>query len=207
MAPGNEQLFAPIGRRAVLVFAGVLLVLLAPWPRYGRVFAGGFSAYGNATVWMLGQAGGAQPRFATPTATEREEPDVDDWTVMLSSTAVAERGGQRMPLGIRILGYTPFAIFAALIAATAMPARRRSRVAAVGAAILFARLAVAIALPVARAFGQLGGDSGLGLAAEVTWGTFIDQPALSYVTPLFAWGIGLLVTAPRSEMRGGHRRS
>lgn len=205
-AAGNEQLFAPFGRRVVLVFVGVLLALLAPWPRYGRVFAGGFSAYANGTVWVLGLGGGAQPRFATPTAAERKGPDVDDWTVMLSSIVSAESGGRSIPLGTRILGYTPFAIFVALIAAMAMPARRRLAVAAIGAAILFARLGVAIALPVAREFGQLGADSGFGLAAEVTWGSFIDQPALSYVTPLFAWGIGLLATAPRSERRGGHRR-
>lgn len=201
-----EQVFAPIGRRVVLVFAGVLLALLAPWPRYGRVFAGGFSAYANGTVWVLSLGGGAQPKFAIPTAAEREDPDVDDWTVMLSSTVAAERGGQGMPLGTRILGYTPFAIFVALIAATAVPARRRLAITVIGVAILFARLGVAIALPVARAVGQLGANSGFGLAAEVAWGSFIDQPALSYVTPLFAWGVGLLVTASPSS-NSIHRKS
>ena len=192
----DRRLFASVRPRVVLMFAGVLLVLLVPWPGYGRTCASAFSAYGNGVVRALGLGGNARARFSTPTAAQREDPAVDDWTVMLSATGAAEQGTQSIPLGTRILGYTPFAIFVALIVAGPMPARRRSAVCAVGLAILFARLAVAIALPVARVFGQFGQKSALGFAAEVAWGSLIDQPALSYAMPLFAWWIGLLVVAP-----------
>ena len=55
------------------------------------------------------------------------------------------------------------------------------------------RLAVAIALPVGHAFG----DADTGVAAEMAWTTLVDQPALSYVSPLLAWGIAALLTSSR----------
>lgn len=205
-AEPDGRLFASVRPRVVLMFVGLLLVLLVPWPGYGRVVASGFSAYANGVAWTLGLGGAHRARFSPPTAADREDPAVDDWTVMLSAGSDSEPGGQRVPLGTRILGYTPFAIFVALIVATPLPARRRWAICAMGLAILFARLAVAIALPVARGLGQLGQRSAVGVAAEVAWESFIDQPALSYATPLFAWWIGLLFTgSPRAG--AAHRKS
>jgi hypothetical protein len=130
---------------------------------------------------------------------------VDDWTVMLSSVG-GPRETERFPLSTRILGYTPFAIFVALVAAGPMTGRRRWKAAVIGASILLVRLAIAIALPVGRAFGQHDGDGGTGIAAEMAWTSLVDEPALSYVSPLLAWGIGLLLTSPR-HARGAHRKS
>jgi hypothetical protein len=205
-AEPDGRLFASMRPRVVLLFAGVLLVLLIPWPGYGRVVASGFGAYANGVAWTLGLGGAHGARFSAPTAAEREDPSVDDWTVMLSPSSALEPGSQGIPLGTRILGYTPFAIFVALIVAAPLPARRRWAVCAVGGAILFARLAGAIALPVARVFGRFGQKSPLGLAAEIAWGSLIDQPALSYAMPLLAWWIGLLVVAPL-RATAAHRKS
>src|SRR5262249_55897854 len=129
---------------------------------------------------------------------------VDDWTVMLAATG--GRSSPRIPLSTRIFGYTPGAIFIALLIAAPLPLRRRWEIAVLGGAILLVRLGVAIAIPVAQAFGQLGGASGAGLVAEVAWGSLIDEPALSYISPLLAWGIGFLLTAPRSG-RATRRKS
>jgi hypothetical protein len=193
-----EPLFPAISRRVVVILAVALVVLLAPWPRLGRLYAGAFSVFGNGVVWTFGIGGEARPRFSLPDASERQSAEVDDWTVMLAATGGS--GSPRLPLSTRILGYTPGAIFFALLAAAPLPARRRWKIAGIGGAILLARLAAAIAIPVARAFGQLDG-SGPGLVAEVAWGSLIDQPALSYVSPLFAWGIGFLLTASRAGRR------
>jgi hypothetical protein len=200
-----EPLLPLISQRSGLIFAATALLLLAPWPRYGRLCAAGFRLFGNGVIRVLDLGGPAQPRFSEPLAAERQPPAVDDWTVMLSAVG-GPRESERLPLSTRILGYTPFAIFVALLAAWPVAGRRRRKAAAVGAAILFVRLAIAIALPVGRAFGRGDGEPGGGLAAEMAWTSLVDQPALSYVSPLLAWGIGLLSTSPRAPARA-HRKS
>ncbi|HLK91226.1 MAG TPA: hypothetical protein VKZ18_15110 [Polyangia bacterium] len=199
-----EPFFAPISRRAALILAAAVVLLLAPWPRLGRLYGGAFCLFGDAVVWTFGLGGEAQPRFSLPDAAERQSDGIDDWTVMLGATAGG--GGPKAPLSTRILGYTPGAIFLALLLATPVPARRRLKVAALGSAILLLRLGAAIAIPVAHAFGQLAGSSGAGLLADVAWGSLVDQPALSYVVPVLAWGIGILATAPRAG-RANRRKS
>ena len=196
---------SPISRRSALIFAATALLLLAPWPRYGRLCAAGFSLFGNTVIRVFDLGGTAEPRFSAPLEAERQAPTIDDWTVMLSSIG-GPHEGSGIPLSVRILGYTPFAIFVALVAAWPIAARRRRKAAAIGAAILLVRLAIAIVLPVGRAFGRHDGDSGVGLAAEMAWTGLVDQPALSYVSPLLAWGIGLLSTSARRPGRA-HRKS
>jgi hypothetical protein len=191
------RLIGAIETRLALRVAVALVLLLFPWPRVGRVYSGVFALYANAIVDCLPLGSeGASPRISLPTDAQRRAPGVDDWTVMLSAVGPAANDGQAMPLGVRILGYTPFAIFAALLVGTPTAGRRKLRMAALGTAILAARLAVGIAIPVARVFGQLGGQTTAGVAAQAAWETLIDQPALSYVTPLLAWGVSFLATSP-----------
>lgn len=200
-----EPLLPRISQRSALIFAATALVLLAPWPRYGRVCAAGFRLFGNGVIRFLDLGGAAEPRFSAPLEVERQPPAVDDWTVMLSAVG-GPHEGERLPLSTRILGYTPFAIFVALVAAWPVKGGRRRKAAAVGAAILFLRLAIAIALPVGRAFGGRPGEPAVGLAAEMAWTSLVDQPALSYISPLLAWGIGLLSASARGPGRP-HRKS
>jgi hypothetical protein len=194
--------------RVVLRVAVMMLLLLAPWPGVGRLFAAGFALYANAVVQSLRlESAGARPPVSLPTDVQRREPAVDDWTVMLSAD-LAGSDGSVMPLGVRILGYTPVAIFVALVLGIPMAWRRRLAIGALGTFILSARLAAAIAIPVARAFGRLGAQTTAGVAAEAAWDSLIDQPALSYVTPLVAWSVSFLATKPGkfSPMTGNRKR-
>jgi hypothetical protein len=191
------RLIGVIETRPALRVAIALVLLLFPWPRVGRVYSAVFAVYANGVVHGLPLGtDGASPRISFPTEAQRRDPGVDDWTVMLSVVGPAANEGQAMPLGVRILGYTPFAILVALLVGTPTAGRRKLKMAALGMAILAARLAIGIAIPVARVFGQLGGQTTAGVAAQAAWETLIDQPALSYVTPLLAWGVSFLATSP-----------
>ena len=195
MTPSSRpQWFPSVGWRPVLAFAALVIVLLGPWPGYGRAFGVLFSAYGNGVVRALGIGGSSTPRFAPPTPLERRDPEVSDWVVTLSVSR-ADAGDEVMPLDTRILGYTPLAIFLALTVATPIGRRRRKlKVLAIGMAFLLARLAVAIALPVGRALGAASPGWASGLLAEVVWWVLIAPPVMSYATPLLAWWIALAIT-------------
>jgi hypothetical protein len=203
------RLIGSVEPRLAVRVAVLLLLLLAPWPRVGSLYSAVFALYANAVVQCLplGSTAGSA-RISVPTEAQRGDPEIDDWTVMLSTAGPAGDGGPAMPVGVRILGYTPFAIFAALLVGTPVGWRRKLKIGALGTLILAARLAAAIAIPVARVLGQLGAHTTAGVAAEAAWETFIDQPALSYVTPLVAWGVSFLATSPGklSQSTGNHRR-
>jgi hypothetical protein len=192
-----DRWFPAITRRSAITFAVLVVLLLVPWPRLGRVFAVLFSGYANAVVVVTGAGGAHEPRFSAqppagaPPAGGEEG---GDWAVWLSATSAGESGPAAAPLDTRIIGYTPLALFAALTLATAVPRRRRLAILGMGGGLLLARLAVAIALPTARAFG--GSGLAFGPFAETIWFVLIDLPAMSYVAPLFAWWLGLGLTSP-----------
>jgi hypothetical protein len=196
--------------RSLGVFAIAAVVLLAPWPRSGRVFSAAFTAFGNVVVGAVVVPEGASARFSTPTPGDRRRPEIGEWTVLLSSSSGG--GARETVLDTRIIGYTPLAVFVALVVATPVPRRRRLKILCGGGAIILARLALAIALPVGRALGGRGPSWASGTVAEVLWWAFISPPAMSYVTAAFGWWIALTLTTRTtraSEVRttGGPRGS
>jgi hypothetical protein len=194
----------PISRRELVAFALAVVVLLGPWPGVGQVFTVLFAGYANAVVAVFDLGGAAPPRFAPPTPAERADPAIGPWSVTLSPGG----GGETVvPLETRVLGYTPLALLLALVLATRVPPRRKLLVLAIGGAALLARLAIGIALPVARLLGSLGAGSALAPAAEVVWWAFIATPAISYAAPLVSWGVGLALTTPAARLRGSRRRA
>jgi hypothetical protein len=174
----------PVSRRALLVFVALVLVLLAPWPGWGRVFARAFSVYGNGLVAVGGSWNGPAPHFELPPVG-----DGGAWAVVLAG----ERG---FPLDTRIIAYTPLAIFLALALATPVPLRRRLIIFGGGVAVLLARLAFAVLVPLGRAFAGRS-DSTLAWLAEVGWTVFVTPPVMSYATPLLVWWLGIALTTPR----------
>ena len=190
----------PALRRFLLVFAVICVVLLAPWPRWGRVFSAVFTGYGNFVVGLFAIGFPAEPGFVRPDAADRRRADVGEWTVLLAPNDGDH--ARAMPLDTRILGYTPFAIFAALIVATPVVRRRKLRIAVGGAAILLARLAAAIALPVARSLGPGGPSWARGPLVETIWFALLTPPAMAYVTAAFAWWLPLALTT-RPALKGG----
>ena len=115
------------------------------------------------------------------------------------SPAHATDGTTSVPLDTRVLGYTPLALLLALVIATPAPPRRKLLIVSIGGTVLLARLAIGIALPVARLLGNLGADSALAPAAEVVWWAFIATPAISYAAPLVSWGLAFTATTPSSS--------
>jgi hypothetical protein len=179
--------------RQALIFLAVAVALLAPWPRLGRAFVPAFAAYGNLIAGTLDLP--ARPRFWPPVAGEATRADGGDWAVR-----VAPRDpGEGTLLDTRVLGYTPFAILVALVAALRTEARRRLLVLAGAAALLLARLGLAIALPLARAYDTPAGAAwAFGAPAELAWNVVVTPPASAYVAPLLAWWLALALTTPRA---------
>jgi hypothetical protein len=192
-------------RRFFVTFAITALLLLLPWPRWGRIFSALFSGYANVVVSVFVGGSDDTLRFSVPTAEARRRPEIGEWTVLLTAN-----GGRQTDLDTRILGYTPLAVFAALVIATPVPRRRRAKIAAGGGAIVLARLACAIALPVARSLGERGPGWAFGTVPEVIWLALISPPAMSYVTAALGWWVALALTTRRkrgSDVRtGGDRR-
>jgi hypothetical protein len=196
--------------RALAIFVITAVVLLAPWPRLGRAFSAAFTGVANVVVDALVVQDGVTARFSTPTAADRGRPEVGDWAVLLSLDV--GRGARQTVLDTRLLGYTPLAVFLALVVATPVPRRRRLKILAGGGTILVARLAVAIALPVGRALGPRGPGWATGTFAEVIWWSFINPPAMSYVVAAFGWWLAVALTtgqtrAPSVKTGGGRRVS
>jgi hypothetical protein len=193
-------------RRFLATFAVAVVLLLAPWPRWGRAFSHLFSGYANFVVDAFVLEDEAMARFRPPTPEDRRRSDVKEWSVMLS----AKDAGETV-LDTRILGYTPLAVFAALVLATPVDRRRKVKILFGGGAVVLARLACAIALPVARALGAQGPSWAFGTVAEVSWWAFISPPAMSYVTGAFGWWIAFALTSRRGAAagisRGGGRRA
>jgi hypothetical protein len=180
----------PVDRRSFAVFAALVVVLLAPWPGWGRAFAHAFGAYGNGLVAVAGSWNGPPPRFEVPEPGAVSARDGGAWAVVLESN-------RALALDTRIIAYTPLAIFLALVIATPVPRRRKLIILASGVACLLVRLAFAVLVPLSRAFA--GGRSGSTLAelAGVLWTVFISPPVMSYATPLLVWWLGVAVTTPR----------
>ncbi len=188
---GPARLFPAITPRTVVVFVAALVILLGPWPGYGRVFRTFFSGFGNAVLAVTGAGVAADPVFsASPPAGASIESAA--WTVWLAATRGPAAAGPPMALDTRILGYTPLAMLAALVTASAIPWRRRAAVFATGASLLLTRLAIAIAMAVGRAFGSSGDRPGA--LTEIVWYVLVDVPAMTYVAPLVGWIVGLAVT-------------
>ncbi|HEX4404036.1 MAG TPA: hypothetical protein VH560_04360 [Polyangia bacterium] len=190
-----------IDRRAVGLFIGLVVVLLAPWPRVGRAFGALFSAYGNLLVATRDLAVDPPPRFCVPPPGEVSAADGGQWAVVLRS------GARAFPLDTRIIAYTPLAIFLALALSTPVPLRRKGIVLAGGGAFLLARLAFAVLVPVDRAFGAGASGSMLGTLAEITWTVFVSPPVMSYATPLAAWWLALALTTPHARATTPRRRA
>ena len=182
----------PIGRRALLLFAALVVLLLAPWPGWGRAFGVAFSAYGNILVTLSGAAGDPPPRFEVPAAGQVGTEDGGAWAVVLRA------GQQALPLDTRIIAYTPLAIFLALALATPVPRRRKLFVLAGGLAFLLARLAFAVLVPLERAFGGGAAGLALGTLAGIAWTVLVTPPVMSYAAPLAAWGVAVALTTPRA---------
>jgi hypothetical protein len=199
--PAPETWLPPVDRRALAVFAALVIILLAPWPGWGRAFAKAFGVFGNGLVVVAGPWDGPPPRFEVPPPGDVSARDGGPWAVVLSSN----RG---IPLDTRIIAYTPLAIFLALALATPVARRRKLIILAGGFACLLVRLAFAVLVPLDRAFA--GGRSGSTLAelAAVVWTVFVTPPVMSYATPLVVWWLGVaLTTARRAEASRGAGRS
>jgi hypothetical protein len=183
------------------VFVAALVILLGPWPGYGRVFRTIFSGFGNAVLAVTGAGAAADPTFAAgpPAGTTTDGVENAAWAVWVGAGTGPLAARPPIALDTRILGYTPLALLVALIAASAIPWRRRAAVFGVGAALLLARLAVAIAMAVGRAFGRHTGRPGA--VAEIVWYLLVDLPAMTYVAPLCAWLLGLIATEASASKR------
>lgn len=192
-------------RRFLLVFAVSCAVLLAPWPRWGRACSAIFTGYGNFVIGLFGIGSPAEPGFLRPDASDRRRPEVGEWSVLLGRSDGDH--GRAVPLDTRIIGYTPFAVFAALLVATPVARRRKLRIAAGGAAILLARLAAAIALPVARSLGPGGPSWAQGTVVDTIWFALLTPPAMSYVTAALAWWVPLALTTRPALKAGGQAGS
>ena len=188
-----ESLLPRWRARSLALFFGLALVLLAPWPNYGRLFGPLFCAFGNAVIVVAGTGGDSEPRFSTqPRGPVTAEAGTTDWTVWLAATQSDGPARPPLPLDTRILGYTPLALSLALTLAFAASWRRKLRMLGVGFGLLLIRLAIAIALPISRAFSPH--PTAPGPISELVWYVLIDLPAMSYVAPLFAWWIAFTST-------------
>jgi hypothetical protein len=179
--------------RSLALFFGLAIVLLAPWPGYGRLFGPLFCALGDAVIVVVGAGSDSEPRFSTqPPGPVSAETETTDWTVWLAATRGDGRSRPPLPLETRILGYTPLALSLALTMSFAVSWRRKLRMLGIGLGLLLIRLAIAIALPVSRAFTPHA--TAPGPISELVWYVLIDLPAMSYVAPLFAWWIAFTAT-------------
>jgi hypothetical protein len=186
----------PVDKRSVLLFAVALALLLAPWPSLGRAFGAAFSAYANGVTRGLGLCGVAAPRFALPQRGRAGAKDGGEWAIQLGTQVIDVADGPPRLLDTRVLGYTPLAVLLALGVASRLPRRRRVLVLAFSFACLLGRTALAIALPVARAFGGERAGWAFGPIAELVWFGLITPPVMSYATPLLAWWTGFALTTP-----------
>jgi hypothetical protein len=179
--------------RSLALFLGLAIVLLAPWPTYGRLFGPLFCGFGNAVIVVAGAGGDSEPRFSMqPPGPVTADAGTTGWTVWLAASHGDGPARPPLPLDTRILGYTPLALSLALTLAFAVSWRRKLRMLGVGFGLLLIRLAIAIALPVSRAFSPH--PTAPGPISELVWYVLIDLPAMSYVAPLFAWWIAFSAT-------------
>jgi hypothetical protein len=181
----TQGLVPPVNRRAVVLFVVLIVLLLAPWPGWGRAFGAIYSVFGNALIAVAG-AGPPAPRFSSPAPGVVEAADGGAWAVLLTA------GDRVAPLDTRIIAYTPLAVFLALAFATPVPRRRKLIVLAGGGAALLARLAFATLVP-------LGGPGALSSPSGLAWTVLIEEPVMSYAAPLAVWWIALALTAPRAQ--------
>jgi hypothetical protein len=179
--------------RSLALFFGLAILLLAPWPGYGRLFGPLFCAFGNAVIVVVGAGDDSEPRFSTqPPGPVTADAGTTDWTVWLAATRGDGPSRPPLPLETRILGYTPLALAFALTLAFAASWRRKLRMLGIGLGLLLIRLAIAIGLPVSRAFSPHA--TAPGPMSEIVWYVLIDLPAMSYVAPLFSWWIAFTAT-------------
>ena len=129
-----------INATAVLALClGLALLLLAPWPGYGRLFRPLFCAFGNAVIVVVGAGGDSAPRFSTQpgAAPTMRDGSTTDWTVWLAASGGDGPSRPPLPLETKILGYTPLALSLALTLSFAVSWRRKLRMLGIGLAAAF----------------------------------------------------------------------
>ena len=194
VALAPDALLPRLHARSIAMFFGLAVLLLAPWPGYGRLFGPLFCAFGNGVIVVVGVGGDSEPRFSTDAQVPATlEAGTTDWTVWLAANRGNGSSRPPLPLETKILGYTPLALLLAVtLALAAVSWRRKLRMLGIGLALLLIRLAVAIALPVGCAFRPH--PAAPGPIIEIVWYVLIDLPAMSYAAPLFAWWIAFAAT-------------
>lgn len=187
-------------KRDLLLRAGSFLLLLAlllyPWPLVGRLFVQAFDVAANIGVAAALNDPEAQAHFAAADVAASDEPSAGEWNTVLSIQRGASDALTTISLGVRRLGYVPLATFVALVLVTPVERRRKLAIGTVGISLLLLRLSLAVALPLARAFGTLANDSPGGWLASVLYYSLIEPPNLMYAAPVVTWAVLVLFAAP-----------
>jgi hypothetical protein len=190
----------PSPGRKTLVFAARFAILFAlvmiPWPGLGRAFNETFSLVASIAVDACVEDPEVIARFHPANPENPDEASLDAWDTVFSVSRSRSEPPLEVPLPLRRLAYVPLATFVALALATPLERRRKLRVLGWGLGLLLVRLALTIALPIARNFEVVEKGTALDWGMRVVYYGLLEPPNLMYGAPVVTWFLLLLATDP-----------
>ncbi|HTB77079.1 MAG TPA: hypothetical protein VK762_27730 [Polyangiaceae bacterium] len=184
----------------ILVFAARFALFFAlvmiPWPGLGRVFNATFSVIASMAVDACIDDPDVLARFHPADPEKPDEASLGVWDTVFSVTRARDDAPLKVPLPLRRLAYVPLATFVALALATPVIRPRKLRILRWGLALLLFRLALTVALPIARNLEAFGRDSVLDWLARVVYYGLLEPPNLMYGAPVVVWFLLLFATSP-----------
>jgi len=187
-------------RPEALIFAARFVVLFAlvmiPWPGLGRAFNEAFSLAASIAVDACVEDPSVIARFHPANPELPDQSSLDAWDTVFSVSRARGEPPLQLPLALRRVAYVPLATFLALVLATPVDRRRKLRILGWGLALLLVRLALTIALPIARNFEAIERDTVLDWIVRVVYYGLLEPPNLMYGAPVVTWFLLLVATEP-----------
>ena len=182
--------------QSAVIFALVFGVAMAPWPRLGRAFCGGYAVAAAAAFAPV-----LPPEAVTfwPSVPGDQH---EEWDLLIRfrpATGATFRRGIRVE--VRRVGYVPLVFLAALAIGFPARDRRHLAIAAAGcvAALVFLQAVALFSAFTARGVVSLG--SGLNLLVSFASRALLSAPVMTFAVPGLLWAILARPRAPLAPSR------
>jgi hypothetical protein len=177
-------------------FAALFALVMIPWPGLAVAFNQTFSVVASMAVDACVKDPDVIARFHPANPDLPDEASFGPWDAVFSVSSARDEAPLKIPLPLRRVAYVPLATFVALSLAMPIGRPQKLRILRWGLGLLLLRLALTVALPIARHFQVFGRDTVTDWLARVVYYGLLEPPNLMYGAPVVVCFLLLFATSP-----------
>jgi hypothetical protein len=179
-------------------FAVLFALVMVPWPGLATAFNQTFSVIASMAVDACVEDPSVIARFHPANPELPDDASLGPWDTVFTVSSTRNEPALRVPLPLRRVAYVPLATFLALAVATPLGRPQKLRILGWGLALLVLRLALTVALPIARHFQVFGQETIADWLARVVYYGLLEPPNLMYGAPVVVWFLLLFASSPET---------